>query len=149
MCTTPYHVNLLHEREWALLPPRPLLIVPCPRLSSQREFILRPAHNADSDDDDNGHGSGGEGLKSQQAFILRAGPFNCPHCSDLNVCNQNPSLSVSSFILCRPAGWSQAFDKNSNRLRPLSLHLGISLRSGVWLLAHLAHGPSLVKYLAN
>ena len=124
---------------------------PCP--SSQREFILRPAHNADNDDDDDGdddaddddddddgRGSGGEGFKSQQAFILRAGPFNCPHRSDLNVCNQNPSLSVSSFILCRPAGWFQPYDKNSNRLRPLSLSTpGLSLRSGVWLLAHLAH----------
>ena len=38
------------------------VLVPCPRLLSQQEFILRPAHNADNDDDDDCRGSGGEGL---------------------------------------------------------------------------------------
>ena len=76
-----------------ILPPRPLLIVPC----------LCWAQCA----------------PPQQAFILRAAPLNCPHCSDLNVCvEQNPFLLCFVYPdLCSP-GWFWGGLIKRGRLRP-------------------------------
>ena len=110
-----------------ILPPRPLLIVPC----------LCWAQCA----------------PPQQAFILRAAPLNCPHCSDLNVCaglaEPVPPLFRRFYPdLCSP-GWFWGGLIKRGSIKAFYTWARSSLGSGVWLKRRQPSSPPLWDLIIN